>query len=71
MGSMTQGGKIVFAEKLKIEKREGTLYYIATVQDQNEGKEVLFKYQGDLNDTYVFENKEHDWPQKMRLHMHA
>lgn len=68
MGSMTQNGRIVFSEKMQIAKREGTLYYIATVPDQNGGKEVLFKYQGDLEDTYVFENKEHDWPQRIMYH---
>jgi hypothetical protein len=68
MASMTQGGKIVFSENMRIEKKEGTLYYIVTVPDQNSGKPVLFKYQGGLNDTYVFENNGHDWPQRIIYH---
>ncbi len=61
----------LFCERLKIGFRNNTLYYIPIVQDQNNGREVLFKLTA-LSDTrFVFENPMHDFPQKISYYHHA
>jgi hypothetical protein len=53
----------VFAEKISIEEREDGLYYIAVVKGNPGAAE--FKFTGFKNDTAVFENPEHDFPQRV------
>ncbi len=55
----------LFYERLKIGFRNNTLYYIPTVQGQNNGEEIVFKLTA-LSDThFVFENPLHDFPKKI------
>lgn len=62
-GGAYQGWDTVFRETLKIENIEGNLFYIATVPE-NDGP-VLFKLSSYENNEAVFENTEHDFPQKI------
>ena len=58
-----KNGDIIFAEKLKIEKIGDDIFYIADVKHNPEP--VMFKMIS-LNDTVaIFENPEHDFPQKI------
>jgi len=52
-------------EKTKIVNRNNKLSYIAKVSNQNEGKDVAFKLVSASNKTFVFENPEHDFPQRV------
>jgi hypothetical protein len=55
----------LFYERLRIGFRNNILYYMPTLQGQNNEKEVLFKLTA-LSDThFVFENPMHDFPQKI------
>lgn len=54
-----------FHEKISLEWKDGNLYYIPTVRDQNNGRPVLFKLISGVNGEYVFENKEHDFPHRI------
>lgn len=49
-------------EELKIENINDTIYYIATVKNQNEGKPVYFKLTNQDNYIFTFENKLHNFP---------
>jgi uncharacterized protein DUF6265 len=53
----------VFFEKVRIEQRGEDLFYIASV-DGNDG-DVDFKFTGYKNDSMVFENPKHDFPQRV------
>ncbi|WP_297332935.1 DUF6265 family protein [Flavobacterium sp.] len=55
----------VFFEHIRIEERKGELFYIVTVPDQNEGQAVPFKMTTINDSLIVFENPEHDYPQKI------
>ena len=61
----TDSGKSKMREQLRLERREGTLYYVATVPGQNNGQPVYFKYRGGMSNTHVFENTKHDFPQRI------
>lgn len=63
-GSETvKNGDTVFAEKLKIELIEGKIYYIADVA--HNPAPVKFLLTEVTGNTAVFENPEHDFPQKI------
>lgn len=52
------------AESISLQQRNGKLYYVPTVKNQNNGQPVKFTQL--LNQTFlVFENPEHDFPQKI------
>lgn len=52
-------------ETIRIEQFWGKLSYIPAVKDQNNGMPVKFKMTSCGPDTFVFENPEHDFPQKI------
>jgi hypothetical protein len=62
-GGVLSGKDTVFSEKINIEQRGHDLYYIAIVGHNREAAE--FKFTGYKNDTTVFENPQHDFPQRV------
>lgn len=56
----------VFSESVKLEEANGKLAYIVTVPDQNNAKPVRFDMTSINNDSIVFENPQHDYPNKLK-----
>jgi len=52
----------LFRERLRIEARPQGLVYIATVEDQNQGRPVEFPLLGAVDHRFFFHNPEHDFP---------
>ncbi len=66
-GYMIIGEDTVSKELISIEEvTPGELWYGVTVSDQNEGENVRFKLVSSKNNEFVFENKEHDYPQVIK-----
>ncbi|MGF7075682.1 DUF6265 family protein [Mucilaginibacter sp. R-33] len=59
------GADTVSSEHIRMEQHKGKLYYIPTVNNQNGGKAVTFTLTSSNNKHLVFENPEHDFPQKI------
>jgi len=59
------GADTVSSEHIRMEQHKGKLYYIPTVKNQNGGKAVTFTLTSSNNKHLVFENPEHDFPQKI------
>ncbi len=59
------GKDTTFTESISIVQRGKDVFYITVISDQNEGKPTEFKMTGSSATTAVFENKEHDFPQKI------
>lgn len=55
----------VFSEQLKLVSRNDTLWYIATIPDQNDGLPIGFREKSFEGNTVIFENIEHDFPQRI------
>jgi Domain of unknown function (DUF6265) len=55
----------VFNETILIQCIGNDVFYIPTVSDQNEGEAIPFKLVLWLNNEFYFENKEHDFPQRI------
>ncbi|MNR26169.1 hypothetical protein D3C85_1433620 [compost metagenome] len=58
-------GDSTLTETLKVRNVGKDTFYCSTVNGQNEGKEVCFKLISTTDQTYVFENKMHDFPQRI------
>jgi len=56
-------GKIIFEEKLKLISENGSIFYVADVA--HNPAPVYFKLTSADSNTAVFENPEHDFPQKI------
>lgn len=59
------GKDTVSEESIVLEQHGKQLLYIPTVKDQNEGKPVTFSLTYSTNQQLVFENPQHDFPQKI------
>lgn len=62
---VVMGKDTVSSESLILKQVGKDVWYIPTVKDQNNGKEVPFKLTSSANNQLVFENPEHDFPQKI------
>lgn len=62
LGRVHRGGRIVDYEFLRIEEKEGGIYFIAIPARQ---KEAAFRLTSLKDGTAVFENPKHDFPQKI------
>jgi hypothetical protein len=58
-------GDTVFSEKISLTQVSNNLYYTPSVKDQNEGKAIQFKLTSLSDSLLIFENPEHDFPQKI------
>ncbi len=56
----------IFKESLRIMLIDGEIYYVPTVSGQNDNQPVLFKVIEVAENSFVSENKSHDYPQIIR-----
>lgn len=64
--SFTQVGKeTVFAETMALETKMQDLFLTVAIANQNEKKPVTFKMISSKNGQFTFENKNHDFPQRI------
>jgi hypothetical protein len=67
-GGVLSGTDTAFAENIQIEERKDGLYYVAIVGDAGPAN---FKFTGYKNDTAVFEDPKHDFPQRVLYYKNA
>lgn len=60
-----KGADTVFQESVTLIEKHDTTWYIPTVHDQNGGQPVSFRLVSATGNTFIFENKEHDFPQRV------
>ncbi len=61
--TLNSNGDTIVLEKLQIIKKDSSVYYVATVLNHNDGKSIYFKMVAWTLYAFVFENKQHDFPQ--------
>lgn len=64
-----ENGDTVTLEILRLERRGNTITYIAVARGQNKNEPVRFELTTADYDGYVFENPQHDDPQKIRYNL--
>jgi hypothetical protein len=55
----------VFFETIELETNDSATLYKVSVMNQNGAEAVSFKLVSNENDAYIFENKQHDFPQRI------
>ncbi len=64
-GYQVRKNDTLITETINIVRRGKYLFFIPSVTDQNDGKPVEFKLLSKKKGKFVFENKEHDFPQRI------
>lgn len=59
------GKDTVFRENIRLVCRPSGIFYNPTVDHQNNGKEIEFKLKDTSSNQWVFENMNHDFPQRI------
>lgn len=62
---MIANNDTVFSEKISLELKNNELFYIPTIGNQNNAQPITFKLVGIENNEIIFENMEHDFPQRV------
>lgn len=52
-------------ESVQLVWKKGNAFYVPTVTGQNKGQPVYFKFMGIEKQEFLFENKEHNFPQRI------
>lgn len=65
LGFVMLGKDTAFIEHLSIHGNDDGIYYTARIPSQNGGTSVDFELTSAVGDSMVFENKEHDFPQRI------
>lgn len=58
-------GRMLYTEEIKIVLRDDRLLYIPIVSNQNDGQPVAFTEVSMTDTSILFENAEHDFPQRI------
>ena len=64
-GIKVVGKDTTLLESIEIKVDEGEIWYVPTVQDQNNATAIPFKLVSSTGHHYVFENPQHDFPQRI------
>ncbi len=59
------GVDTIFYEEISLRMKNGKVFYIPSVQNQNNGEPVYFAFTSAKKGEYTFENEEHDFPKKI------
>ena len=65
IGYLMVGNDTIFAEDLQIRISGDNIYYVPTLINQNDGKEVLFRLDSLADNMMIFENSQHDFPSRI------
>lgn len=60
-----RGVDTVSSERITLQMRSNNIQYVPVVRNQNDGKVVYFTLKPLTSDTFVFENLQHDFPQRI------
>lgn len=64
-GFSINGPDTIFSESMRIANVNDTLCYFATVYKQNQAKEIIFKLVERKRKAWIFENRTHDYPNRI------
>ena len=67
-GYMIRGSDTIITERVALRNTKEGIFYISTVEDQNNQAPVSFRLTSGNNNMFVFENPAHDFPKKITYH---
>ena len=70
-GLFIKAGKTMSEETIELTQKGDDVYYIPTVKGQNGDKPVTFKMTAVTDNTLIFENPQHDFPQIIKYTLYG
>ena len=67
-GYMIRGSDTIITERVALRNTKEGIFYVSTVEDQNNQAPVSFRLTSGDNNMFVFENPAHDFPKKITYH---
>ncbi len=64
-GFMIRGNDTFTTERVALKNTAAGIFYTSTVEDQNNRQPIAFRLTAAQDDTFVFENPQHDFPQRI------
>jgi len=64
-GYMINGNDTIISERVALTNTAAGIFYTSTVEDQNNRQPIAFKMTGSENNSFVFENPQHDFPKRI------
>ncbi len=64
----TKDGRKISEENIQLVYTQNKILYIPTVKNQNDAQPISFTLISKDGNNYVFENKDHDFPQRITYH---
>jgi Domain of unknown function (DUF6265) len=64
-GFMIKGTDTLITEQVSLRKTADGIFYISTVEDQNNKQPISFKLSSSNINLFIFENPEHDFPKRI------
>ena len=64
-GYMVKGADTIINERVALTRNGEGIFYTSTVEEQNNKQSIAFKMTSASSNTFVFENKEHDFPKRI------
>ncbi len=55
----------IFYEEISLRMKNQKIFYVPSIQNQNNGEAVYFAFTGATKREFTFENQEHDFPKKI------
>lgn len=64
-GFMIRGNDTITTERVALKNTTEGIFYTSTVEDQNNRQPIAFRLTSAHDNTFVFENPQHDYPKKI------
>lgn len=68
-GFMIKGGDTIYTENVQLIKNNEGIFYTSTVENQNNQQPVTFQLMSSVNNEFIFENPQHDFPKGICYHI--
>jgi uncharacterized ubiquitin-like protein YukD len=68
-GIMIANKDTLFSEDIKLIYKKNTVHYVVKAEGQNGEEEVRFELTKFANDTWIFENPQHDFPKRITYYL--
>lgn len=63
------GTDSLLLERLELRYNRSGIYYVPTTENQNNQQPVVFTLRSSINEVFIFENPEHDFPKRIVYHL--
>jgi hypothetical protein len=68
-GYTVRGNDTITTERVALRNTTEGIFYTSTVEDQNNQQPISFKLSSAVNNVFIFENPQHDFPKRITYNL--